>query len=168
MVAVAVLPVALFVARLVVETGLVVAARRLGLGFGGFGFGLLIEIDVEAGRERVALQEFRHRPLRLHLADHAEVVLRMLQVVFGQDAVAGRIGVAGQLLVFFVDGLGVAAHLGAFGSVRLVGPVGVVLIARGFAVAVALPLHAPEIFHDLELLLLVTVRPQTCRAVNLP
>lgn len=71
----------------------------------------------------------------------------MLQVVFGQHPVTRRIGVTRQLLVFFVDGLGVAARLGAFRAVRFVGAVGVVLIAGGFAVTAALPFHAPEVFH---------------------
>ena len=95
----------------------------------------------------------RHRAQRLHGAHDAEIVLGVLQIVLGQHPVAGRLRVAGELLVLFVDVLGGAAHLDAVGAVGIERPVGVVLrlaasAPAAAAVAVALTLHALEISHS--------------------
>src|SRR5258708_27873134 len=80
-------------------------------------------------------------------------MLGMLQVGLGQDTVAGGVGVAGQLLIFFIDVLGSASHLDAVRSVGVEGPVGVMLrlaaasTPADVAVAVALALYAFEISH---------------------
>ncbi len=42
--------------------------------------------------------------------DNAEVMLRMLGVVFRSDAVPGRLGVAGQRQIFFKQLVGIAAN----------------------------------------------------------
>src|SRR5262249_14087951 len=91
----------------------------LGLGLGG----LVLEVDVEAGGELVAAEDLGSGPLRLHGAQQAEIVLCVLQVILGQHPVAGRRGVAGELLVLFEHVLGVAPHLDAFGAVGIEGPV---------------------------------------------
>ena len=49
---------------------------------------LVLEVDVVAGRELVAADDLADRPLRLHGAQDAEVVLGVLQVVLRQHAVA--------------------------------------------------------------------------------
>src|SRR6185312_14264253 len=112
---------------------------------------LILEVDVVAGRELVATDDLADRTLRLHGAQDPEVVLGVLQVVLRQHAVAGRRGVARQLLVLFVDVLGCAAHLHAVRPVRIERAVGVVLglaaAATTTATAVALTLHPLEISH---------------------
>src|SRR6185312_1255588 len=112
---------------------------------------LVLEVDVVAGRELVATDDLADRTLRLHGAQDPEVVLGVLQVVLRQHAVAGRRGVARQLLVLFVDVLGCAAHLHAVRPVRIERAVGVVLglaaAATTTATAVALTLHPLEISH---------------------
>jgi hypothetical protein len=131
---------------------------QLGFGgglIGGLGLGLgalIFEVDVEAGGELVANQEFGGGPVRLHGAQQAEVVFGVLQIVLRQDAVAGCRRVARQLLVLFEDVLGGAAHLDPFGAVGIEGPVGVLLLglapaASAAAVAPALALHSLEISH---------------------
>ena len=50
---------------------------------------LFLEVDVVAGRETVAANDLADWTLRLHGAQHAEVMLGVLQVVLGQHAVAG-------------------------------------------------------------------------------
>jgi hypothetical protein len=42
--------------------------------------------------------------------DNAEVMLRMLGVVFRSDAIPGRLGVAGQRQIFFKQLVGIAAN----------------------------------------------------------
>jgi hypothetical protein len=80
----------------------------------------------------------------------------VLQMVFGQDAVAGGMSVTGQLLIFFVDGLGGASHLYTLGPIGIEGAVGVVLrfsaIAAAISAAPTLTLHTLEISHVLDLL----------------
>ena len=76
----------------------------------------------------------------------------MLQVVLSQNAVAGRRSVPGELLVFFEDVLGVAAHLHAVRAIGVEGPVRVLLLrlaAAATAIAAALALHTLEISHSL-------------------
>lgn len=121
----------------------------LGLGLGAF----VLEIDIEAGGELIAAEEFRGGPVRLHGAQQAEVVFGVLQIVLGQNPVAAGRGVARELLVLFKDELGAAAHLDPFGAVGIEGPVGVLLLglapaaAAAAAVAAALALHSLEISH---------------------
>ena len=134
-------------------------AVGLGLGLGRFGgFGLLLRLGLEVdlvGRIGVLADDVADRPIRLDGAQDADIVLGVLQVVLGQHPVAGRRRVAGQLLVLFVNALGGAAHLDALGTVRIEGPVGVVLLRLAAAtrsaaiVAAALALHALEISHVL-------------------
>ena len=111
--------------------------------------------DATSSGDRVLAENY------LQHAEHYFRVLRAIQPnrpvsdIIGQDPVAGRRRVAGQLLVFFVNALGRAAHLHAFGTVRIEGPVSVVLlrltagIAAAAIVAAALALHALEISHVL-------------------
>src|SRR5690606_5786134 len=125
---------------------------RLGGGEGrGLGAGFVLEIDIEALAEGLAGGDVLHRALRLQGAQHAEIMLAVLQVVLGQHPVAGGKGVAGQLLVPLIDRLGVAADLDALGPGRIPRAVGIgavlVAAAAGLAVASALPLHALEISH---------------------
>src|SRR5690606_12638304 len=105
--------------------------------------------DVEARRELVAAQDLARRALRLHGAQQAEIVLGVLQVVLGEDAVAGRAGVARQLLVLFEDVLRVAAHLHAVRAVGVESAVRVLLLrlaaAAGAAITATLTLHTLEI-----------------------
>lgn len=53
--------------------------------------------------------------------DDAEIVLGMLQIIFGHHWIAGRLGVARQLEVFFGDMLGRAANFDV-GAVGFIGP----------------------------------------------
>jgi hypothetical protein len=57
----------------------------------------------------VALETFLH--LRLCGSNDAVVVFGVLEVVFGHDAVAGALGIAGELRIFLGDVLGSAANL---------------------------------------------------------
>src|SRR5690606_11349055 len=152
--------VALAVVAVTAAFGALLAAFAIGLGrlggflrlcvSGGLGAALVLEIDVEAGGELIAAEDFAGRPLRLHGAQQSEVVLGVLQVVFGQHPVARRTRVTGQLLVFLEHVLGVAAHLHAVGPVGVEGPVRVLLwLAPAAApVAAALTLHTLEISHS--------------------
>src|ERR1022692_1032904 len=74
-------------------------------------------------------------------------------MIFGQDAVAGCMSVTGQLLIFFIDGLGGASHLHTLRPVGIEGAVGVVLrfsaIAAAISAAPTLTLHTFEISHVL-------------------
>src|SRR5206468_6725788 len=88
-----------------------------------------------------------------------------------EHPVAGRRGVAGELLVLFEDVLGVAAHLGAFRPVGIEGPVGVLRLGlaaataaatSAAAIATALTLHTLEISHYL-ITVLVSLRPDPLR-----
>ena len=134
----------------------VIVAAIVGGAFGNLGgfFGLGLKVDL-VGRIGVLADDVADGAIGLDGAQDAEIVLGVLQVVLGQNPVAGRRRVAGQLLVLLVDALGRAAHLDAFGAVRIEGPVGVVLLrlAAGIAataiVAAALALHALEISHGL-------------------
>ena len=120
---------------------------------GGLGPRLVLEIDVIALVGQFARGDLADRPLRLEGAQDAEIVFGVLEVVLGQNPVARRTGVAGQLLVALVDGLGVAADLDVLGTLRVPRTVGVRRIgiaataATGFPVATALTLHALEISH---------------------
>ena len=83
-------------------------------------------------------------------------MLGVLEVVLTQHPVAGRIRVAGQLLVLLEDVLGVAAHLHAVGAVRIESSIGVVRLRLAAAaaaattpIAPALALHTLEISHIL-------------------
>jgi hypothetical protein len=57
----------------------------------------------------VALEAFLH--LRLCGGNDAVIVFGVLQVVFGHHAVAGAVGIAGELRIFFSDVLGSASDL---------------------------------------------------------
>ena len=59
--------------------------------------------------------------LRLRRRDDAEIVLGVLQIGLGQDRVAGGLGIARQLNVFFSDMGGGSANLHV-GAVRLIAP----------------------------------------------
>jgi len=52
-------------------------------------------------------------------------MLGVLEVVLRHDAIAGGVGVAGELLVALVNVLGGAAHLDAIGAVGIEGAIGV-------------------------------------------
>ena len=140
-----------------------------GSSVGGFGLGLgafILEIDVEARGEVVAAEDFAGRAGGLHGAQQAEIVLGVLQVVLAEDAVAGRRGVPGELLVLLEDVLGVAADLGALGAVRIERPVGVLGLrltaaattSTAATITAALALHTLEISHYL-ITVLVSLRP---------
>ena len=119
--------------------------RRLG----GLGVGrLVLEIDVVARDELVAPDDLGQGPLRLHGAHHPEVMLGVLEVVLRHDAIAGGVGVAGELLVALVNVLGGAAHLDAIGAVGIEGAIGVVLGPS--APTAAVPVTAALAFHSLE------------------
>ena len=149
---------------LAIAAGLVaLAGLGLGFRFGGLGVGarFVLEIDVVAGHELVAADDFGQRTLRLHGAQDAEIVLRVLQVVLGQHAVAGGTGVPGELLVLLIDVLCGAADLDPVRPVGIEGPVGVVLglapttaaAATATAVPAPLTLHTLEISHAFDDLL---------------
>ncbi|MDX7952085.1 hypothetical protein P7D22_12970 [Lichenihabitans sp. Uapishka_5] len=53
--------------------------------------------------------------------DDAEIMLGVLQVAFGGNGIAGRLGVTGELQIFFTDVLGGASDFDV-GTIRLVGP----------------------------------------------
>jgi hypothetical protein len=78
----------------------------------------------------------------LHGAQDAEVMFRMLQIVFAQDPVARRIGVAGELLVFFKHRLRRTPDFNV-GSVRLIGAIWIVILwfLAWITSPTALPLH---------------------------
>lgn len=134
---------------------------RILLGFGGglvgglrLGLGaFVLEVDVEAGGELVAAEEFRRGSVRLHGAQQAEVVFGVLQIVLGQNPVAAGRGVACELLVLFKAELGATAHLDPFGAIGIEGSVGVLLLGlapaatAAAAVTTALALHSLEISH---------------------
>ena len=86
---------------------------------GGLGPRLVLEIDVIALVGQFARGDLADRPLRLQGAQDAEIVFGVLEVVLGQNPVTRRTGVAGQLLVALVDGLGVAADLDVLGTLRV-------------------------------------------------
>ena len=123
----------------------------LGLCLGAF----VLEIDVEAGGKVVAAKNFAGRPGRLHGAQQAEIVFGVLEIVLSKNAVAGRRGVTGELLIFLEDVLGVATHFRPFGAVGIERPVGVLGLrlaaaatpAATAAIAAALTLHTFEISH---------------------
>jgi hypothetical protein len=48
---------------------------------------LIFEIDVEARRNRITSENFSRRAVRLNRPQEPEIVLGMLQVVFGQNPV---------------------------------------------------------------------------------
>ena len=54
---------------------------------GGLGAGLVLEIDVEARRNRITSENFSRRAVRLNGPQEPEIVLGMLQIVFGQNPV---------------------------------------------------------------------------------
>jgi len=70
----------------------------------------------------------------------AVIMLRMLKIILGHDAVAAGIGVAGQLQIFLIDMAGRAANL-HFGTGRIIGAIGVeaaaVIAAATAATAIA-------------------------------
>lgn len=144
-----------FAARLLaLAVGRFAVRRRVFGGFGGrrLGAALILEVDVEAAGDVVAAQDLGRRLGRLHGAHDAEVVLGVLQVAFSQNTVAGRRGVARELLVLLKNVLGVAAHLHAVRAVGVERPVRVLLLrlaAAAAAIAAALALHTLEISHSL-------------------
>ena len=135
--------------------------RGFGLRLGAF----VLEIDVEARGEVVAAEDFAGRAGGLHGPQQAEIVFRVLQIVLSEHPVASRRGVTSELLVLLEDVLGVAADLGALGTVGIEGPVGVLRLgfpppaaaaatAPAAAIAAALTLHSLEISHCLITVLL--------------
>lgn len=118
---------------------------------GGLGAGFVFEIDVEALVRQFARGDVREGPLRLERAQDAVIVFGVLLIVFSQNPVAARRGVTRQLLVAFVNGLGVAPDLDVLGALRVprtirIGVVGV-RRPRLVPIASALTLHALEISH---------------------
>ena len=71
----------------------------------------------------------------------AVIMLRMLKIILGHDAVAAGIGVTGQLQIFLIDVAGGAADF-HFGTGGVIGAVGVeaaaVIIAAAAATAAAI------------------------------
>ena len=117
---------------------------------------LIFEIDVEARRNRITSENFSRRAVRLNGPQEPEIVLGMLQIVFGQNPVTCRRRVTGQLLVLFEDVLGMAANLDPIRAIGFEGSVGVLLrlttaagIATAGPTAATLPLHSFEISHIL-------------------
>jgi len=66
--------------------------------------GLILVVVAARAALRLLLLESRAAVLQ-----HAEVMIRILEIIFGLDAVAGKLGVARQALVFFEQLSGVAA-----------------------------------------------------------
>ncbi|MEY4250213.1 MAG: hypothetical protein RJA87_1846 [Pseudomonadota bacterium] len=117
---------------------------------------LIFEIDIEARRNRITSENFSRRTVRLNRPQEPEIVLGMLQIVFGQNPVTRRRRVTGQLLVLFEDVLRMAANLDPIRAVGFEGSVGVLLrlttaagIATAGPTAATLPLHSFEISHIL-------------------
>ena len=113
---------------------------------------LIFEIDIEARRNRITSENFSRRTVRLNRPQEPEIVLGMLQIVFGQNPVTRRRRVTGQLLVLFEDVLGMAANLDPIRAIGFEGSVGVLLrlttaagIATAGPTAATLPLHSFEI-----------------------
>ena len=75
--------------------------------------------------------------------DQAEIMLGVLEVIFGRDRIAGRMGVAGKLEIFLGDVIGRAAdlHVGAVGFVH---PRQRVMVAAIVIVVVVLLLLRPR------------------------
>ncbi len=86
---------------------------------GGLSARFVLEIDVEPLASQFALGDLADRALRLKRAQDAEIVFGVLGVVLGQNAVASGCGVARQLHIAFVDGLGVAPDLDVLGTLRI-------------------------------------------------
>jgi hypothetical protein len=91
---------------------------------------------------RVVLPE-----LLLRRRDQAEVVLRVLKVVFGRDRIAGRMGVARKLKIFLGDMIGCAAnlHVGAVGFInprQRIMISAVIVIVVVIIIVVVAPAHA--------------------------
>ena len=117
---------------------------------GGLGPGLVLEVDVETLVGQFARRDLGHRPLRLQGPQDPEIVLGVLEIVLGQNPVARRGRVAGQLLIAFIDGLGVAPDLDVLRPLRVPRTVrigSIRIAAARFPVAAALALHALEISH---------------------
>jgi len=72
--------------------------------------------------------------LRLLGHHDAEIMLRMLKIILGHDAVAAGIGVTGQLQIFLIDMAGRAADL-HLGSGRIKGAIGIEAAAAIVAAA---------------------------------
>jgi hypothetical protein len=156
-----------FLARALIAIAAIVGrplVAALGLALNSFSVGLgglrltafILEIYVIAGDELVAADDVGQRALRLHGPHHPEIVLGVLQVVFGRDPIAGRVGVAGQLLIFLIDVLSGPADLDPVGPVGIERAVGVVLrlaattapaTTAAVTVAVTLALYTFEISH---------------------
>jgi len=138
----------------IVLPALFITRRTLAAAFRGFaGLGLLfaftaldrsplvLKVDIVAGDELIAPDDFRKRPLGLHGSHQPEIVFGVLKVVFRQDPVARGLGVARQLLILFVNVLGGAPHLHALGAVGIEGAIGVVLRLAPTAATAATPLR---------------------------
>jgi hypothetical protein len=115
------------------------------------GAALVLEIYVEARGELVATEDLAGRTLRLDGAQQAEIVFGVLQVVLAEHPVAGGVRVAGQLLVFLEDVLGVAPHLDALGPVAVEGAIGVLLLRLATAATAAAPIAPALALHTLEI-----------------
>src|SRR5690606_26341480 len=109
---------------------------------GGLSARFVLEVDVEPLTGQFALSDLADRALRLKRAQDAEIVFGVLGVVLGQNAVARGCGVARQLHIAFVDGLGVATDLDVLRTLRVPRTVRIcgvgVVAAAGLPVASAL------------------------------
>ena len=90
-------------------------SNALGGGCEPIGHGGEIVIFVELGdlafSRRTLLTALRQSLSRLSRGDQSEVMLSVLQVVFGGDGIAPSMGVARQLNIFFRDMLRISANL---------------------------------------------------------
>jgi hypothetical protein len=117
----------------------------------------VFEIDIKPGRNRITAQNFCRRAMRLNRPQDPEIVFSVLQIILCQHPIAGRRGVAGQLLVLFEDVLSMATNLDPIGAIGFKRPIGVLLrLAAAIAAlgspgstTATLPLHSFEISHVL-------------------
>jgi hypothetical protein len=124
------------VATLELAVLLALAEFRVSL-IAGFGVGFALAAFALAGAIFVAfilgfgaeaLANLRRRHRRLHAAHEAEIVIRVLHVVFAQHTVARGSRVARELQIALIDRRGVAANLAAFRAIALHGAVGVLIV----------------------------------------
>lgn len=148
---VATLIMALILARFTTLASVLACVLGIGLIFTG----LIFEIDIKARGNRIAAKNFGGCAVRLNRPQDSEIMLSVLQIVLGQNSVAGRRGVTRQLLVLLEHVLSMAADLNAVGAIRLKCAIGILRrLTAAIAALVpprsttaALPFHSFEISH---------------------